>query len=364
MMKKILIVGQTPPPYGGQAIMIEHLVKANFKNIDIQHVRMNFSRRMEDMGKFQIRKIYNLFQIILQICYYRLFKGIDILYYPPSGPTSAVFRDMTILFFTRFLFRKTIFHFHATGLSQHLENKKWLFRFVFRKSFMYPDIAIHLSASCPKEGITLHAKKCIIVPNGLPDIVSKPNNIVHKKCLTILFVGILENSKGEMDLLRAVTILKQQQIEVKVKIAGEFKRQEYKENFFSFITNNHLNNNIKYLGVITGDTKKYHFINSDIFCFPSYFHSESFPLVLIEAMSFGLPIITTKWRGIPDMIEDGYNGFLINIKSPEQLAEKIIILKDNFDLRKQMSQNGRKIYEECYSLQQHLSRMETIFENV
>jgi glycosyltransferase involved in cell wall biosynthesis len=363
-MKKVLIVGQTPPPYGGQAIMIEHLVKANFKNVEIYHVRMNFSRGMKDMGKFQIWKIYHLFQIIFQIYYYRFIKGVDILYYPPSGPTSAAFRDMAILFFTRFLFKKTIFHFHASGLSQHLENKKRLFRFVFKKSFMYPDIAIHLSESCPEEGVILRAKKCIIVPCGLPDMANKPNIIENKKHLTLLFVGILEDTKGEMDLLRAVAILKQQQIEVKVKIAGEFKRQEYKDNLFSFVANNDLSDNVEYLGVITGDAKTSHFRDSDIFCFPSYFHSESFPLVLIEAMSFGLPIISTKWRGIPDMVEDGYNGFLVNIKSPEQVAERIVKLKNDFNLRKQMSQNGRNVFEERYSLQQHLKRMETIFKEL
>jgi glycosyltransferase involved in cell wall biosynthesis len=363
-MKKILIVGQTPPPYGGQAMMIAHLVKANFKNIDICHVRMNFSRGMNETGKFQVRKIFHLFQIVFQIYYYRLFKGVDILYYPPSGPTSAAFRDMAILFFTRFLFKKNIFHFHASGLSQHLQNKNKLFRFIFKQSFMYPDVAIHLSQSCPQEGVALHAKKCVIVPYGLPDIANESNSVTNKECLTLLFVGVLENSKGEMDLLRAVAILKKQQIEVKVKIAGEFKRQEYKENFFSFIANNCLHNNVEYLGVITGDIKIFHFRNSDLFCFPSYFHSESFPLVLIEAMSFGLPIISTRWRGIPDMVTDGYNGFLIDIKSPEQLAAKIIILKCDFNLRKQMSRNGRKEFEERYSLSQHLSQIETIFENI
>jgi glycosyltransferase involved in cell wall biosynthesis len=362
--KKILIIGQTPPPYGGQAIMIEHLVKAKFKNIDIYHVRMNFSRGMKDTGKFQIRKIFHLFQIILQIYYYRLFKGVDILYYPPSGPTSAAYRDMAILFFTRFLFKKTIFHFHASGLSQHLENKNRLFQFVFKKSFMRPDVAIRLSESCPKEDIALRAKKCIIVPYGLPDMADTPNSMEDKEQLALLFVGILGDSKGEMDLLRAVAILKQQQIEVKAKIAGEFKRQEYKEIFLSFIADNHLYDNVEYLGVITGDTKIFYYRNSDVFCFPSYFHSESFPLVLIEAMSFGLPIITTGWRGIPDMVENGYNGFLIDIKSPEQLATKIVTLKNDFVLRKQMSQNGRKVFEERYSLSRHLSQMETIFENI
>ena len=168
-MKKILVVGQTPPPYGGQAVMIQHLVEHPFQNVKIYHIRMAFSRGMKDMGKLQFYKVMHLLSIIIKIYYYRICKQVDILYYPPSGPNSAVYRDMMILFPTRWMFKKTIFHFHASGLSEHLKRKSKLFRFIFKRCFFYPDVAIRLSESCPDEGKAIQAKKRIIVPNGLPD---------------------------------------------------------------------------------------------------------------------------------------------------------------------------------------------------
>jgi len=363
-MKKILIVGQTPPPIGGQAVMIAHLVNADFPNYKIYHVRMCFSREMKDMGKMQIWKIYHLVEIIAKIYYYRILKGVNILYYPPSGPNSAVYRDMAILFPTRWLFKDTIFHFHASGLSTHYNKMgKWM-NLVFKVCFFKPTASIHLSESCPKEGEFLLSKRCYIVPNGLPDIADKPNKIIYAPPLDILFIGLLEESKGEMDLIKAIELLKAEGIDIQLNIAGEFKRIEYKNIFHQYIEEHNLTNEIHYIGIIQGDEKDRAFRSASIFCFPSYFHSESFPLVLIEAMEYGLPIVASKWRGIPDMIKDRYNGLLCETKNPESIADKIRLIYNDSVLREQIAYNARKTFDEKYSLKAHLEAMENVFSTI
>ena len=61
-MKKILVLGQTPPPYGGQAIMIKTFLEGNYSHIKLFHIRMSFSKDMDEMGKVKIRKIFHLFR--------------------------------------------------------------------------------------------------------------------------------------------------------------------------------------------------------------------------------------------------------------------------------------------------------------
>ncbi len=363
-MKKILVVGQTPPPYGGQAVMIQHLVEHQFPNIKIYHIRMAFSRGMKDMGKLQFYKMIHLLSIIFKMYYYRICKQTDVLYYPPSGPNSAVYRDMMILFPTRWMFKKTIFHFHASGLSEHLKRKNKLFQFIFLRCFFYPDVAIRLSESCPDEGKAIQAKKRIIVPNGLPDEAKVKNEQSKKESLNLLFIGLLEESKGELDLCKAIKILKDRGIKCHAKIAGEFKSVEYRQRFFKFVSENDLAENVEYVGIIRGQKKQNAFRDSDVFCFPSYFHSESFPLVLIEAMSYGLPIVATHWRGIVDMIKDGYNGYLVEIKSPEKVADRLQLLLENIDLRKRIGEHSRLEFENKYEMGQHLKMMENIFNNI
>jgi len=65
------------------------------------------------------------------------------------------------------------------------------------------------------------------------------------------------------------------------------------------------------------------------FCFPTFFESETFGVVLLEAMQFSLPIVATRWRGIPSIITDGDNGFLVDPKDPIGLSEKLeTLLRD------------------------------------
>ena len=364
-MNKILIVGQTPPPLGGQAVMIDYLLKGDYSLIKFYHVRMGFSRDMYDLGKFQLRKLSHLCFIIIKIYYYRIFKQVSILYYPPGGTNSAIYRDMAILFPTRFLFKKTVFHFHASGLSNQFKKMKGLMKWGFKKSFFYADLSIHLSESCPKEGEWIYSKKNCVVLNGILDIAGDYNSIKKdNKIFNILFVGLLEGSKGEFDVLKAIHILNRSGFKVHLRVAGQFKNENLKKQFFSLIEAYEISDNVTYLGIIQSEEKSNVFKKSDCFCFPSYFHSESFPLVLLEAMQYSLPIIASRWRGIPDMVENDVNGFLVDIKSPVQIAEKIQFLIENPDISLLLGKNGRTIFKKNYEINTHLKKMEEVLSNL
>ena len=66
-MKKILIVGQTPPPYHGQSIMIEKMLSGDYGDIELIHVRMGFSRDLDEVGRLNLKKVFELFVIIGRI---------------------------------------------------------------------------------------------------------------------------------------------------------------------------------------------------------------------------------------------------------------------------------------------------------
>src|SRR5689334_22377036 len=85
-MTKVLVVGQTPPPHSGQAIMIERFVTCKLPEIELIHVRMGFSSHMNEVGRVRLGKIIHMFAIIARILYHRLADGVRILYYPPAGP--------------------------------------------------------------------------------------------------------------------------------------------------------------------------------------------------------------------------------------------------------------------------------------
>src|SRR4051812_39137509 len=96
-MVKLLIIGQTPPPYVGQMLSIETLVKAEYKDIHVYHTRLNYSQTTEQIGKFRIRKLFHLLRVILESSYKILRHRIDVIYYPPGANSVPILRDIATL---------------------------------------------------------------------------------------------------------------------------------------------------------------------------------------------------------------------------------------------------------------------------
>ena len=360
-MKKILIVGITPPPYGGQAMMTERLVKAQLKDVRVYHVRMAFSQSMSSVGNFEIKKVFHMLEVVARATYARFKHNTSTLYYMPGGSSvTPIVRDVFILFFLRPLFSTTIFHFRAAGVSEIVARQPWLFKKLMRYVYRNPDIAIQLSALNPEDGHYFGAKKTIIVPNGLED-AAQPYSPIRREAkdeVTILYVGVIQASKGVKVLVEAARILRTQGYRFRVNLVGDFASQAFKDELSTYCQENDLEDIVHFLGVKMGAEKWKCFLEADIFCFPSFFEAESFGNVAVEAMMFELPVVATQWRGIPDIVKDGETGLLVPIRDAARTAEALqtFILDDT--LRKRMGEAGRECYEEQFGISSFMGRME------
>jgi len=363
-MIKILAVGQTPPPYGGQAVMIEKLLSAKFHNIQFYHVRLFFSKELSESGKVNFYKVSHLFIVIAKIIFLKFRHNIRILYYPPSGKSKIpMYRDIVMLLFTRLFFNKTVFHFHCSGVSELYYDLPVIAQFFFRQAYWYPDISIRLSAYNPEDGKMFKAKKEFIIPNGLHDyFLDYKNTSVNHKNINLLYVGLIKESKGIFLLLESYVELYKKHNNILLNLVGVFDSIQFENKVNEFIKSHKIP--VKFHGVLVGEDKYDVYHNADIFCFASFFEAEGLPLVLIEAMQFKLPIVAAHWRGIPDLIRDGENGFLVPIRDTNILTEKLDLLIRNTELRKEMGEKGRELFLEKYSLEKHLFEMEKVFNSV
>ena len=133
--KHVLVVGQTPPPVNGQAVMIQELLDGKYAGIVLHHVRLNFSRSIDEVGSFQVRKLFVLLRTLIDIVIGRLQSQAQVLYYPPAGPMfNPVIRDIFLLIGTRWLFRHTVFHFHAAGLPEIYQRLPWWLKPLFKQA--------------------------------------------------------------------------------------------------------------------------------------------------------------------------------------------------------------------------------------
>jgi len=117
-------------------------------------------------------------------------------------------------------------------------------------------------------------------------------------------------------------------------------------------------------GVIKGNEKEKFLIELDIFVFPTFYPFEGLPLVILEAMAAGLPIITTSVGSIPELVIDGETGFIIGKNNPQAAADAIIKLIENLELRMNIGKAGRKRYEEYFTLDHNINRMIEVFNEV
>lgn len=121
---------------------------------------------------------------------------------------------------------------------------------------------------------------------------------------------------------------------------------------------------VEYLGKRYGEEKNAVFARSDIFCFPTFYHNETFGLVNLEAMQWGLPVVATPEGGIPDVVLDGETGFLVPQRNAEALADSLEVLLSDPELRFRMGKAGRRHYEANFTQSHFEERMRVILSEV
>ncbi|REK18884.1 MAG: glycosyltransferase family 1 protein [Planctomycetota bacterium] len=354
---KVLVVGQTPPPYGGQSLAIERFLKCRMPGVQLFHARMGFSSHMNEVGRVRFSKIVELISLIARIYYYRLFHGARILYYPPAGPDRVpMYRDIAILLATRWMFDKTVLHFHAGGVSGLYDRLPRWQRWFYRRAYYGADAAIRISKLNPEDGLLLEAKQEYVVPNGIEDecpagTLPRPvEDVTPERPLRILFTGIVRESKGILVLVEACGLLAARGVPFRLNVMGQPHSDEFFAQLKARITELNLDDRITFLGVKTGAEKFAVYAAADVFCMPTFFNCETFGLVFVEAMSVGLPVVATRWRGVPSVVDDGRTGFLAEIHDPNGVADALETLAGDAQLRMRMGAAGRDKFEREYTV--------------
>lgn len=365
--KNVLVVGQTPPPINGQNVMIQELLDGDYPGIAMHHVRLTFSRSIDEVGAFQLRKLLILLKTLLDILVGRLQSGAQILYYPPAGPTlNPVLRDIFLLISTRWLFRYTVFHFHAAGLPEIYPRLPGWLKPLFNLAYRNADLAIFTTKATASAGPALGAKEIIVVPYGIPDSAQENENNHSNANIVphILFMGLLCEGKGLLTLIEACAQVRKAGIAFHLSCVGAFESEDFRTQVEELIESHGLTEVVHFPGMLRGEAKLQAFRDADLFCLPSHYFAESFGVVLIEAMSFGLPIVTTSWRGIPDVVGGSGGAIIVEPRMPHLVAEGLQALIRDSGLREIMGRRNRAWFSNHYTLEKYRARIEKAFEEV
>ncbi|MBK9177305.1 MAG: glycosyl transferase family 1, partial [Flavobacteriales bacterium] len=167
-LMRVLVVGQTPPPFGGQAVMIEKFLEGRYASLELAHVRLAYSEEMSEVGRFSLRKVWVLFRTIGTVWSKRLNHRSEVLYYPPSGPNLVpILRDIVFLIAVRWCFRRTVFHFHAGGVSTFMQKLPLPLRWLAWLAYRRPHLAIRTSDLAPPDAEYFRARRIVPVFHGI-----------------------------------------------------------------------------------------------------------------------------------------------------------------------------------------------------
>jgi len=176
----------------------------------------------------------------------------------------------------------------------------------------------------------------------------------------LLYVGVLRESKGLLVLVEACRRLHQRGIDFRLHLMGAFDSSRFESMLRAALEDAGLTAQTVFLGALAGDEKAACFRASDVFCYPSHFESESFGRAIVEAMLFSLPVVATRWRGIPSVVVEDENGILVPVHDPSGLDAALATLLENQELRLRMGRRGRELYLQRFTEERYRRDMEAL----
>lgn len=383
---KILIFAHKPPPHHGQSQMVQFLVDGladGSRGVQIYHVDAQLSSGTEDIGRARFGKVFALFGYVAQAWSARLTGKAQFFYYVPSpAKRVALYRDWIVMALCRWCFSKLILHWHAVGLGTWLSTgaRPWEKRLTLWL-LGGADLSISLSQMTQDDAKILGPLRSVTVPNGIIDPVSDYETRVAPRRLRrhievqssrqqpdgaplqvqVLYLALCSRDKGVIDALNSVIeanhLLEEQKAGFRLRliVAGEFVREEDRREFEAI---NSKHGTAELRGFLKGPEKAAIFEKSDVFLFPTYYANEGQPLNLVEAMAWGLPIVTTRWRAIPEILPTGYPG-IVEPRNVNAIAAALLRV-----VEQHVSPELRLRFLSRFSINRHLESMTSAFKTM
>ena len=354
-----------PPPVGGQAVMFEAALAELARSASVDVVDIQAQRNIGETGTLHFAKIAWFLNLIVRELLPRRRRRYDILYYCPAGPNRlALVKDMVILGLLRRRVGKTVYHFHATGIGALIATQPAVVRRLAQRILVEPELEIRCVEATPNDAALYHARRSRIIANGIPDPIGEYRGRVKPDVgpLQLVFIGAMVEKKGIFDLLEVASMLQSRGCDFVLHFVGE-GLPALLARFDEVVEQRGLSGRIRRHGVLTGSAKFDMLFACDVLLFPSYWSSETQPLVVIEAHAMELPAVAYDIGGIRTIIRDEESGFVVPLRDTEAFAAAILKLRDR-TVAREMGRNGRRHFERNFTLQRFVAELsEAVLES-
>jgi glycosyltransferase involved in cell wall biosynthesis len=371
---KILCISALPPPYHGVSVANDVLLNAKLiqSAYDIKVMPLSKPKLQSGGGlafATLLADIIVTFKIFLAIIRYRP----RLTYLCLSQTPLGLWRDSLWIFLAVLGGSKCLVHMHGGNFRKMFEHETGsTSRILFKSVLSRVAGVIVLDASLANlfEGL-IPDQRIMVLRNGIPDYVK--GNGLHKdgqdrseRQIAVTYLSNLVPGKGFDIFLEAAALLRKQgkgQGFV-FNLAGAPANEQIGTQVKDFVRTQGLGESVRILGKVIGQDKWRLLLNSDVFVFPTQYLPEGQPLVIIEAMAAGLPIISTGRGCIPSLVHNGKNGFIVPDGNALEIGRRLLELQADPQLRAAMGQASRKLYLQHHTVEEFVRGFAAIIDHV
>ncbi len=349
----VLVVAPVPPPMHGAAYATQLLLNSGFcGEFDVLHIDARYVNKVSELSGFSAGKVFKMLAYLWKTCTTILTRRVDVVILEPAFYAGPFVKDAFFILLCRLLPVKSIAWFHMNFTAMGFDKLSGLQRWFIVRMLKMLDRGVcvgrKLIDGLPEQ---LDRRKLAFIHNGIPPLeqLHPETNKKDKSKVRVMYLSNMGRTKGWHVLLQAARQVRRVNNNVEFHFYGnpmaDSPIEEIREEFAA----SGGGDAIVYHGPVYGPDKNDAFLAADIFCFPSMYPPEAFPLTILEAMNAGLSIVTTDVGAVAEALDGEQGGAVVPQNDPSALAAAILALADDPERRQNQGRYNRARFFEHFT---------------
>ena len=358
----VLVVAPTPPPFHGVAVAMRSLLQGcPVERVRLVHLDITDRRGITHVDQPDLYDVYLFCRQWFSMAWLLIRQRPRVVYLAISQSTIGFLRDALFLTLAWLFRRRIVVHLHGGNFAVWYAGRGRPMRSVIDATLARVTKFVVLGETFRKSLDPLIApEKIVVVPNGIPWRHRVSLRDAAGARVRVLFLSTLSREKGALVLLEAAARLARERRDVEFVLAGPWLRAADRAIATRLIAEHALEGLVSFPGQVDGQAKADLYDTADVFVFPGL-QQEGQPLVVLEAMAAGLPVVFCDRGCLAETLLPGEAGVEFALGDPKDLAARLQGLIEHPLERLRLGANARRRYEEAYSEDRFISNMTRVF---
>jgi glycosyltransferase involved in cell wall biosynthesis len=361
---KVLVAAPLPPPYSGIEAITQRLLGSDLnKTFRLIHVNTSHGNKARDRGRWTFHNVCMSLLNVTRLFFVILIHRPDVVITILAQNTGGFLRDSLLICISKFMFRQVAVHFGGEFFDVfYNRSSRFMKQYICFVLARIDCIQIwsHRFKQQFRDLISQNKICCFYSGLEAECFETKPRYNSPPQIVQILFLSAISYAKGAIDVLKAVPLVISKCQNVRFLFAGEILAKEYniagidnpednEKEIALLVKKYNIDPYVQFIGPVFGKKKMEVFRDSHIFVLPSYSEGGG-PFAVLEAMAAGMPVVATPVGVLPEVCKEGENIFFVEKGKPCMIADRLLKLIEDLDLRYRMGEANRLLATEKFHI--------------